>query len=45
VSKFIEVLTHGRKLQGAVKTLSIVELEGVSRKLESIIKRRKIKDG
>ncbi len=40
MSEFIEILTHGRRLQGAVKDLSINELQTVVAKLESIIDKR-----
>ena len=44
MSEFTDILTHGRKLQGAVKTLSVEELESVSAKLENIIAKRKEKE-
>lgn len=40
MSDFIEILTHGRRLQGAVKDLSIEELGTVVEKLEGIIEKR-----
>jgi DNA-binding protein H-NS len=42
MSDFIKILTHGRKLQGAVKALSIDVLEGVSEKLLNIIEKREL---
>lgn len=44
MSEFLAILTHGRKLQGAVKDLSIVELEAVAQKLSTIIAVRKQKE-
>ena len=44
MNDFIAVLTHGRKLQGAVKELSIDELEQVAEKLARIIENRKEKE-
>ncbi|MGO4893444.1 H-NS family histone-like protein [Flavobacterium sp. W21_SRS_FM6] len=41
---FLSILTHGRKLQGAVKDLSIEELESVATKLNTIIDARKRKE-
>ncbi|MEW9799561.1 H-NS histone family protein [Alteromonas sp. CYL-A6] len=43
MSAFLDILTHGRRLQGAVKELSIKELEAVQEKLAAIIERRKEK--
>ncbi|BFT30502.1 H-NS family nucleoid-associated regulatory protein [Alteromonas sp. D210916BOD_24] len=43
MSEFLDILTHGRRLQGAVKELSIEELESVQEKLSSIIEKRKEK--
>ena len=43
MSDFIDILTHGRRLQGAVKELSIEELEQVQEKLSGIIEKRKEK--
>ncbi|MBU3022753.1 H-NS family nucleoid-associated regulatory protein [Aestuariibacter sp. A3R04] len=40
MSEFLDILTHGRRLQGAVKELSITELEAVQEKLASIIAKR-----
>ena len=40
MSDFLEILTHGRRLQGAVKELSIAELEAVQEKLAGIITKR-----
>lgn len=44
MSDFTAILTHGRKLQGAVKELSVVELELVAEKLAKIIQVRKEKE-
>lgn len=44
MNEFIKTLTHGRKLQGAVKELSIQELEEVVVKLRNIIETRKQKE-
>jgi DNA-binding protein H-NS len=44
MSEFIEILTHGRKLQGAVKTLTIEELESIATKLHNIIEKRREKE-
>ncbi|WP_166422909.1 H-NS family nucleoid-associated regulatory protein [Paraglaciecola sp. 20A4] len=44
MSDFISILTHGRRLQGAVKELSVEELESVADKLNSIIENRKTKE-
>ena len=41
--EFLDILTHGRRLQGAVKELSIEELEQVQEKLSGIIEKRKEK--
>ncbi|MCU7554004.1 H-NS histone family protein [Alteromonas sp. ASW11-19] len=43
MSEFLDILTHGRRLQGAVKELSIQELESVQDKLGNIIEKRKQK--
>ena len=43
MSDFIDILTHGRRLQGAVKELSIEELESVQEKLANIVNKRKEK--
>ena len=43
MSDFLDILTHGRRLQGAVKELSIEELEQVQEKLSGIIEKRKEK--
>jgi len=43
MSEFLDILTHGRRLQGAVKELSINELEAIQEKLGSIIEKRKEK--
>ncbi|WP_438863206.1 H-NS histone family protein [Neptunicella sp.] len=44
MSDFISVLTHGRKLQGAVKQLTIEELQEVANKLAKIIETREKKE-
>ncbi len=44
MSDFLSVLTHGRRLQGAVKELSVAELEEVQQKLNNIIQKRKTKE-
>lgn len=41
MSEFLEILTHGRRLQGAVKDLSVDELTSVQEKLDNIIAKRK----
>ena len=43
MSEFLDILTHGRRLQGATKELSIKELESVQDKLANIIEKRKEK--
>ena len=43
MSEFLDILTHGRRLQGAVKELSIEELKQVQEKLSGIIEKRKEK--
>ena len=43
MSDFLDILTHGRRLQGAVKELSIEELEQIQEKLSGIIEKRKEK--
>ena len=43
MSDFLEILTHGRRLQGAVKDLSTADLESVQEKLTNIIEKRKEK--
>ena len=43
MNEFLDILTHGRRLQGAVKELSIQELETVQEKLANIIDKRKEK--
>jgi len=40
---FLDILTHGRRLQGAVKELSLEELEQVQDKLANIVEKRKEK--
>lgn len=44
VSDFLDILTHGRRLQGAVKPLSLEELNEVADKLATIIENRKSKE-
>ncbi len=44
MSEFLQILTHGRRLQGAVKDLSSEELEEVIAKLISIIESKKEKE-
>ncbi|RDV27390.1 H-NS histone family protein [Alteromonas aestuariivivens] len=44
MNDFLDILTHGRRLQGAVKDLSISELEAVQDKLTNIIEKRKEKE-
>ena len=44
MNEFIKILTHGRKLQGALKDLSVQELEEVVVKLRNIIETRKQKE-
>ena len=44
MSEFLQILTHGRRLQGAVKDLSSDELEEVITKLTSIIESKKEKE-
>lgn len=43
MNEFLSILTHGRRLQGAVKELSIQELEAIQEKLAAIIEKRKEK--
>ncbi|WP_018981552.1 H-NS histone family protein [Salinimonas chungwhensis] len=43
MSEFLDILTHGRRLQGAVKELSLEELEEVRGKLDNIIEKRREK--
>lgn len=43
MSDFLDILNHGRRLQGAVKELSIEELESIQEKIGSIIEKRKEK--
>lgn len=40
MSDFLKIFTHGRRLQAAVKELSIAELEEVAQKLNIIISKR-----
>ncbi|ALS97948.1 H-NS family nucleoid-associated regulatory protein [Lacimicrobium alkaliphilum] len=41
MSDFIKILTHARRLQAAVKELSVSELEQVSEKLTDVIEKKK----
>ena len=41
MNDFINILTHGRRLQGATKSLSIDELLDVQAKLASVIEKRR----
>ncbi|WP_340679749.1 H-NS family nucleoid-associated regulatory protein [Paraglaciecola sp.] len=43
MSEFLAILTHGRRLQGAVKELTVSELEVVAEKLNNIIELKKSK--
>lgn len=40
MSDFLDILTHGRRLQGAVKDLTVEELESVVEKLNNIIEKK-----
>lgn len=44
MNEFLRTLTHGRKLQGALKDLTVDELEEVVVKLRNIIETRKQKE-
>lgn len=44
MNEFLATLTHGRKLQGAVKDLSLDELKQVAEKLQNIIEKRQQKE-
>lgn len=44
MNEFLSILTHGRRLQGAVKDLSVAELEEVLVKFKNIIETRKLKE-
>ncbi len=44
MNDFLKTLTHGRKLQGAVRELPLSELELVAQKLNNIIENRKAKE-
>lgn len=44
MSEFLQILTHGRRLQGAVKDLSSEELQEVISKLTSIVDSKKDKE-
>ncbi|AWL11515.1 DNA-binding protein H-NS [Saliniradius amylolyticus] len=41
MTEFLKILTHGRRLQGAVKELSVEELQEVAEKLDNVITKRK----
>jgi DNA-binding protein H-NS len=41
MTDFLDILTHGRRLQGATKSLSIAELEEVQEKLNVVIEKRR----
>jgi DNA-binding protein H-NS len=41
MTDFLDILTHGRRLQGATKSLSIAELEDVQQKLAIVIEKRR----
>lgn len=44
MNEFLKILTHARRLQAAVKDLSIEELEQVKEKLEGTIENRKAQE-
>jgi DNA-binding protein H-NS len=44
MSEFLAILTHGRRLQGAVKELTVSELEVIAEKLNNIIETKKTKE-
>ncbi|MCV2883940.1 H-NS histone family protein [Aestuariibacter sp. AA17] len=44
MNEFLSILTHGRRLQGAVKDLSLEELTEVADKLNKIIETRRVKE-
>ncbi|QJR79419.1 H-NS histone family protein [Alteromonas pelagimontana] len=44
MNEFLDILTHGRRLQGAVKDLSVEELLAVQEKLANIVEKRKEKE-
>ncbi|MDF2179406.1 H-NS family nucleoid-associated regulatory protein [Aliiglaciecola sp. CAU 1673] len=44
MNEFLKILTHARRLQAAVKDLSVEELEQVKEKLESAIENRKAQE-
>lgn len=44
MSDFTNILMHGRRLQGAVKELTVEELMSVADKLNTIIENRKVKE-
>lgn len=41
MNDFLSILSHGRRLQGAVKDLSVEELENIAEKLSAIIEKKK----
>ena len=41
MSEFISILTHARRLQAAVKDLSVAELEQVAEKLNTVIENKR----
>ncbi|GAB3022969.1 H-NS family histone-like protein [Bowmanella dokdonensis] len=41
MSEFISILTHARRLQAAVKDLSVAELEQVAEKLDAVIENKR----
>lgn len=44
MSDFTKILTHTRRLQAAVKDLSVAELEQVAGKLQAVIEARKAEE-
>lgn len=44
MNEFLSILTHGRRLQGATKELSLEQLEEVADKLNKIIETRRVKE-
>lgn len=44
MNEFLSIFTHGRRLQGAVKDLSLEELTEVAEKLNKIIENRRVKE-
>lgn len=41
MSDFLSILTHGRRLQAAVKEMSVTELEEIKQKLDNIIEKKR----